>query len=146
MQVLSNPGNRKRALFILAVCAALAAASAIVGISDNPPGIVLAFLSAGAFIVAFVHPWRTPRPFLLLLLAAAIGFVVLAAGHNFFEVVGDRIAGPPLLKGLLQGVGVIAFLLAILVAPAAFVVGAVGAAMMAVRAHGRPRPTSGNEN
>ncbi len=61
-------------LILLAVCGLLAIAASVIGIDDNPPGILLAFLAATAFILAFVHPWRTPRKFLFLLLASVLGF------------------------------------------------------------------------
>jgi uncharacterized membrane protein YccC len=52
----STPRNRIKTFILLAICGLLAIAAAAVGIDDNPPGILLAFLAATAFVLAFVHP------------------------------------------------------------------------------------------
>ena len=48
--------NRNRTAVWIAVCCILSAAAAIEGISDNLPGILLAFGAAIALVLAFVHP------------------------------------------------------------------------------------------
>jgi hypothetical protein len=133
LEALSTPRNRTLTIVFLAACGALAAAAATVGISDNPPGILLAFISAAAFLLAFVHPWRTVRQFARLLGAAAIGLVLFALLHNVFEAVASKHGGAGPLRGMLEGIGVAAFLLAVLVCPPAIFVSAVGMVSMAVR-------------
>jgi uncharacterized membrane protein (UPF0136 family) len=76
----STPYNRTRTFILLAVCGLLAIAAAAIGIDDNPPGVLLAFLAATAFVLAFVHPWRTARKFMFLLLASFLGFVLYKEG------------------------------------------------------------------
>jgi hypothetical protein len=49
LEALSTPLNRQRTYLLLALCAALAIVSGVIGISDNPPGVLCAFLSAVAF-------------------------------------------------------------------------------------------------
>ena len=71
---LSTPRNRKVTVVFLAIAAALAAAAGLVGISDNPPGILLAYGAAAALVLAFVHPWRTSRQFRYLLYGSFLGF------------------------------------------------------------------------
>ena len=66
---LSTPQNRIKTLILLVICGLLAIAAAAVGIDDNLPGILLAYLAATAFVLAFVHPWRSARKFMFLLLA-----------------------------------------------------------------------------
>jgi hypothetical protein len=118
------------------------AASAIVGISDNPPGIALAFLASACFALAFVHPWRTIKPFARLVGFSSIGFVVLAVLHNVFEALAGMAASHVLLHGLLQGIDVVAFLLAILVCPPTIVVGIVGVIAMFIRNRRSPKQES----
>ena len=55
--------NRNRTAVWIAVCCILSAAAAIEGISDNLPGILLAFGAAIALVLAFVHPWRSATKF-----------------------------------------------------------------------------------
>ena len=75
----STPHNRTKTFILLAVCGLLAVAAAAVGVDDNLLGVLLAFLAATAFVLAFVHPWRTAKKFVLLLLASVLGFVLYIA-------------------------------------------------------------------
>ena len=58
----------------------------IVGIPDNPPGIILAYISIGAIILAFVHHWTVLKMFSVLLIASVICFPVFVILHNLFDV------------------------------------------------------------
>ncbi|MFN8548254.1 MAG: hypothetical protein U0527_09920 [Candidatus Eisenbacteria bacterium] len=134
--MLSNPFDRRFrtiTLSLLAACAASALAAGIVGISDNPPGIALAFLAAGAFVAAFVHPWRSVRPFAVLLGITVGSFVVLVLVHNFGEALATLARTPTLLRVPLNGVSVVAFLLAVLICPPTLVVSLLGLLIMSVR-------------
>jgi hypothetical protein len=133
MEALSTPHNRRRTAACLGIAGLLAIAAGIVGISDNPPGILMLYAGASALVVAFVHPWRTSRPFRYLLYASVLGFVVFAVVHNVFEVVAARMGGPSFVVAVLQGIQVAAFLIAVLICPPALVIGAVGAIVMWIR-------------
>jgi uncharacterized membrane protein (UPF0136 family) len=133
LKAFSTPRDRSRSLLLLAFCGVLAIAASIVGVSDNPPGIALAFLSTIAFVLAFVHRWRTPKPFLLLALASVLGLVLFAILHNVFEVIASRMGESGLTHDLLNGIGVGFFLIAILVCPSGLLVGLVGALITASR-------------
>ncbi len=133
IEALSTPRNRKVTVVFLAIAAALAAAAGVVGISDNPPGILLAYGAAAALVLAFVHPWRTSRQFRYLLYGSFLGFLVFAVAHNLFEVVAGKMGGPAFLVAVLQGIQVAAFLIAVLICPPALAIGTVGAVLMAIR-------------
>jgi len=120
-------------LIFLAVCGAAAIAAGVVGISDNPPGIFLAFLAATSFLLAFVHPWRTAKQFRFFLYASALGFVIFAILHNLCDVLASRLAAAGAFHVVLEGISVAAFLLAVLVCPPAIVVGSVGSIVMFIR-------------
>jgi hypothetical protein len=60
-----------------------------------------------------------------LLYGSLIAFVLFAFLHNVFEAFAHSAATSGVLQGLLQGIAVGAFFLALLVCPAAFFVGAV---------------------
>ncbi len=138
IDALSTPHNRIRTLILLVICGLLAIAAAAVGIDDNPPGILLAFLAAIAFVLAFVHPWRTSRQFRRLLYASVLGFALFAILNNVFAAVAHNSATGGALQNLLQGLAVAAFFLATLICPAAFIVGAVGSVAMFIRSRRRP--------
>ena len=138
IDTFSTPHNRIKTLILLVICGLLVIAAALVGINDNPPGILLAFLAATAFVLAFVHPWRTARQFRFLLYSSVLGIALFAILNNVFAAVAHNPATAGALQNLLQGLAVAAFFLATLICPAAFIVGAVGSVAMFIRNRRRP--------
>ena len=133
LEIFSTSRNRNRTFILFAICGVLAAAATAVGISDNPPGILLAYLSASAFVVAFVHPWRTSKQFLRLICISGLGFIVFAVLHNVFAGIAPMAGVSGLGHDLLQGAGVVFFLVAILLCPPGLLVGVVGVVVMSRR-------------
>jgi hypothetical protein len=129
----AKPILRLRLIF-LGCAVALLAAALWVGISDNPPGIGLAFLSSVAVVLALTMGLRTPRQYVYLLLGSLLLFVVTAILHNVFEAAAS-VAGAAWLRSAGEGVGVFFFLAAIFICPAGIAVGGVGtiAAMLRKR-------------
>jgi hypothetical protein len=127
LEAFSTPSNRKRAFILFGICVALAVAATAVGVADNLPGILLAFASVGAFIVAFVHPWRAPKHFLWLICAFGVGFIVSAVLHNVLYGAARKVGASGVVHNLLSGAGVAFFLIAVLVCPPGLLVGIVGA-------------------
>jgi hypothetical protein len=138
IEAFSTSRNRNRTFILFAVCGVLAIAAAAIGIDDNPPGLLLAYLSASAFVLAFVHPWRTARQFRFLLYASVLGFALFAILNNVFAAVAHNSATAGALQNLLQGLAVASFFLATLICPAAFIVGAVRSVAMFIRSRRRP--------
>jgi hypothetical protein len=135
----STPPNRTKTFILLAACGLLAIAAAAVGIDDNLPGVLLAFLAATAFVLAFVHPWRTAKKFVFLLLASVLGFVLYIA----LNIVLDTAVQDPATAGTLQELleSPVANALSIIIAMlclAVFIVGAVGSVAMFMRSRRRP--------
>jgi uncharacterized membrane protein (UPF0136 family) len=130
----STPHNRKMTLILLAICGLLAIAAVVAGIDDNLPGILLAFLAATAFVLAFVHPWRTARKFMFLLLASVLGFVLFVILNIIFDSVAQNPATSGTLQDLMQSPAIDTLNLIIaMICPAAFIVGAVGSVAMFIR-------------
>jgi len=135
----STPNNRKMTLFLLAICGLLAIASRVVGINDNLPGILLAFLAATAFVLAFVHPWRTARKFIFLLLASVLGFVLFVILNIIFDSVAHNPSTSVALQDLLQSPAIEAFsIISAMICLAAFSVGLVGSVVIFIRNRGLP--------
>jgi len=121
-----RPAQRFVTLILLAICGLLVIAAVVVGIDDNPPGILLAFLAAIAFVLAFVHPWRAARKFMFLLLASILGFVLFVIQNIIFDSIAQDPATPGALQDLIQSPAIDALNLIIaMICPAAFIVGAV---------------------
>jgi uncharacterized membrane protein (UPF0136 family) len=136
IEALSTPRNRIKTLILLAICGLLAITAAVVGINDNPPGILLAFLAAIAFILAFVHPWRTARKFMFLLLASVLGFVLFVILNVIFDSVAQNPTTSVALQDLIQSPIVDALnSIVVMLCPAALIVGAVGSVAMFIRNH-----------
>jgi hypothetical protein len=123
-----SKAQRRRTLLFLVICVALAVAAGVAGTTDNLVGSSLVGLSAVALVLAFVHPWRTSRRFLLLIGASVLGFVVFTVLSASMENAG-------------AGGGGVFFVLALYLCPAGLLVGIVGAAVTWVtsrRAHHLP--------
>jgi uncharacterized membrane protein (UPF0136 family) len=134
IDVFSTRSNRIKTFVLLVVCGLLAIASAVVGINDNPPGVLLALLAAIAFILAFTHPWRTARKFMFLLLASVLGFILFM----FLSIISDSIVQNPAssiaLQNLIQSPANEAMdMIFAMVCSAAFIVGVIGSVVMYIR-------------
>jgi len=137
LRAFSTVPNRNRTFILLAASVLLALAAVWVGIDDNPPGLLLAFLSATSLVLAFVHPWRSAQPFRRLIYASGIAFIVFGILHNVFDALASLDGGSGLADGLLIGASIVCFFIAILLCPPALLVGAVGAVTMSMRNKGK---------
>ncbi len=139
IDALSTPHNRIRTFILLVICGLLAIAAGAVGIDDNPPGILLAYLTATAFVLAFAHPWRTARKFVFLLLASVLGFVLFVILNIISDSIAQNPATSSALRDLMQSPAFDTLNLIIaLIFPAAFIVGAVGSVAMFIRNRRQP--------
>ena len=134
IDAFSTPRNRITTFILLAICGLLAIAAVAVGIEDNLPGILLAFLAATTFVLAFAHTWRTARKFMFLLLASVLGLVLFV----ILNIILDTVAQNPATSGALQDLIQSPFantlsLISVMVCPAALIVGAVGSVAMFIR-------------
>ena len=111
--------KQKNTYVYLTISIILIIAALIVGIDDNPPGIVLCFIGSILFILAFTYSWKKAKPFLLLIVFSLVGFVISVILQNVLEAIGGE-------GTLLGGIGVVFFLIAIFICPAGFLVGIGG--------------------
>lgn len=129
-QMQDQPTGRSwRSGFILffALAALLCAAAFLVGISDNPPGILLAYGACACVILAWAHRWRRPGPFLKLAIASLVGFFVGAVLHNLLYAVAHSWPNlPGVILGLVEGLHVAFFLIAVLLCPPGVLIGVIG--------------------
>ena len=133
IEALSNPRYRSLSIVFLGICCILALLAAIVGISDNLPGILLVFGAVASFILAFIHPWRSTKNFVKLLIAAILGLVLFGVLHNVFYGLADMADGIPILQNMLKILDVASFLIALLICPPAIMIGLVGSIVMLIR-------------
>ena len=134
-----TPRDRIKTLILLTICGLLAIVAVVIGIDDNLPGTLLAFLAATAFVLAFVHSWRSARKFIFLLLASILGFVLYIILNIILDTAAQYPATAGALQDLLQSPVVDAFsIIIVMICTAAFIVGAVGSVTMFIRNRRRP--------
>ena len=134
IDAFSTLSNRIKTLILLVICCLSAIASTVVGIDENPPGILLALLAAVTFVLAFSHPWRTARKFMFLLLAAVLGFVLFIIVSIVSDSIVQNPASSEALQNLIQSpVNEALSIISAMLCSAAFLVGVVGAVVMFIR-------------
>jgi len=134
IEALSTRTNKIRTFLLLGVCGLSAITSGIVGIDDNPPGVLLAFLAAVALVLAFCHPWRTARKFMVLLLASVLGFLLFVILSILTDSILQNPASPVTLQKLIENPVSDALALAFtMICSAALVVGAIGSLVLFLR-------------
>ncbi len=123
IEILKTQINRPRTLPLLGSGLTLIVLALIIGINDNPPGVGLAYL--GLILVAFscTHHWREASRFGTLFAVAVISFPVLVLLHNIFETINENVGPIIVITQLFQGISVISFVGAVMVVPAAGMVG-----------------------
>lgn len=117
---------RGSTLGFLAAAGILTLVASLVGISDNPPGILLLYGAGILLVLSVAHRWRRPDKFGFLLVGSVIGFFIMVVVHNFAEVGAEKIAHFPVIALFLSAVSVIGFFLAVIICPAAVAVGLIG--------------------
>lgn len=117
--------KRPRSKELLSVGLVLIILAIIIGIADNPPGIILTYVGVFFVFLAFVHHWREAGVYGTLLAVAVVSFPVLILLHNIFDTLVDKTGGIPILDQLLFGFSVIFFLGAIFVAPVGIAIGVI---------------------
>ncbi len=125
--------SRKISLIFIATGILLMIAANIVGIADNLPGIILAFISICAIVLAFVHHWTKLRKFLVLLIGSVLGFPIFAVLHNLFHGLAIMAKDIIVVKQILEILDVSSFLIAIFICPVGIIVGAIGCIVLVIK-------------
>lgn len=125
-QIISRFKPRGSTLGFLSAAAFLTLAAFLVGIADNPPGILLLYGAGICLVLAMAHRWRSPKKFGYLLGGSVIGFFIMVVIHNFAEVGAEKIAYLPAVALFLSAISVVGFITAVILCPAAVAVGLIG--------------------
>ena len=125
-----SPNNRLKTIILLVICVLSAIGAVLVGVDDNLPGLVLALLAAIAVVMAFIHPWRSPRKFLYLILAAVLGFILFI----LIDIAAQNPTASPVFRELMDSPAfeIISTIIAFL-CPVALIIGIVGWIVMVIR-------------
>jgi len=108
-------GSRKLSLTLLAVGFVILVIALLVGISDNPPGIVLLYLAVLLMMLSVVQNWRSIKKFLILAATSLIGVPAFSILHNLFEALAELNSDILLLNSAGKVLSGLCFLIAVIV-------------------------------
>ncbi|MFW9952196.1 MAG: hypothetical protein ACFFKA_18910 [Candidatus Thorarchaeota archaeon] len=130
---MNNIFKQKNTFVYLAVSIILIIAALIIGIDDNPPGIIVFFLGSIALILVFTHNWKKAKPYLFLMLFSLLGFIISAILVNVFETAGG--------EGTFLGIfTAMFFIITLFISPAGLIVGIVGSIVYTLKKKERVSP------
>jgi hypothetical protein len=101
-------------------------AGLLLGINDNPPGILLLYVGLLSSAFALLLRWERANRGRLFFLLGLVGFPVMVVLHNAGEAVAGTTGLPTLLVWLMQAIAVLSFFLAVLIAPVLMLSGLIG--------------------
>lgn len=127
-----SSGKRRAFFYLTGAFFAFLITAFILGISDNPPGIIFVFAAIMSLLIAFTLNWNTVKKFTFLTIAALVSFIVFVILHNLFYALGEMV-GEGFLSYLISVFGALAFIIAVLICPPAFALGVIGSIVMFVR-------------
>lgn len=100
--------------------------SAILGVSDNPPGIILLYLALTCLAGAWVWNLSAPRDYWIIVGISLAAFPLGVVLHNVFYALAEILDGIRILKGLMEILHVFFFLVAVMAVGPAALVGVIG--------------------
>jgi hypothetical protein len=118
--------GRKLTVLFLAVAAVATTGALVIGINDNPVGIMALYVASASLILAWAHRFRRAKQFVILLVASVVGFPVAVVAHNLLYGLGEWAKEATVVVGIAEFFHVLFFFAAILICPAGVVIGAVG--------------------
>ncbi len=118
--------NRRLTFTFLGIGCILFIIALVIGIAENPPGIVLFYIAVFAWMLAFVHGWRETKKFSFLMVSSIIGVPVFILLHNAFYALNQLSADITVLNQPLEFLHALSFLIAIIICPVGISIGIVG--------------------
>jgi len=113
--------------WVLITAGALACYTAfIVGVADNPPGIISLYIGLSFLAGAWVWNWPSPRDFWTLLMISIAAFPVSVVLHNMFYALASLINESQILANLLGFLDALFFLAAVMVVGPTALVALIG--------------------
>ena len=125
-RIFADKPSRKTTLILSAAGVAALAAGSWIGGGNSPTGALILFAGLVFVIPACTYRWQEIKKFRYLTFSSLECFFVFAVAHNVFEAFAGSTESPGLLRQTLAGLSVGCFLIAILVCPAATLVGIMG--------------------
>ncbi|MEN8125377.1 MAG: hypothetical protein ABFR32_09615 [Bacteroidota bacterium] len=131
--LIDNKEQRTISLSLITLGIILIIIAFIVGISDNLPGISLLMFGVGSILFAFIHTWKKPKKFLILLLVSVIGFIGSVLFHNMFDAFAEMNKETMIIHNILNFFSVVFFFLGVIIFPVTAIVGIGGTIIMYIK-------------
>jgi nitroreductase len=109
----------------------------ILGVADNPPGIIALYLALTCLAGAWVWNLPGPRDYWIILLVSLAALPVGVIMHNLFYALATLVAGTPVLEGLMEILQVFFFLVAVMAVGPAALAGLIGGVISSWRGMNR---------
>jgi hypothetical protein len=132
----ASEGPRQTILW-LAIGTGMLILALVFRVGSREFGLTLVDVGIGSLVMAVVHHWRRPRPFILLTVFSLIGIPLMSVLHNLFYALAQYNHDVPILGSSMRILNVASFIAALLVCPTAAVVGGVGSLVTLVRSRRR---------
>ncbi len=132
-KVLFSDKNSRLTILVLALAIIAVTIGLIIGISDNPPGIIILYAGIILLIISLVYIWRKIRPFLILLIVSIVGVPVFAVLHNIFYGIAELTSDVKILPEILRLFDAMSFIIALIICPSGIIVGLGGALILFVK-------------
>jgi len=98
----------------------------LIGVADNPPGILLLYIALVCLAWIWVWNWKSPRNFWTLLGISLVAFPVGVILHNLLYALGTLVIEIPILAGLIEFLHAFFFLVAVMAAGPTALVALIG--------------------
>lgn len=102
--------------FLLAAGLAGSVFAFVLGVSDNPPGILLLYVGLTCLAGAWIWNWSAPRDYWILLLISLMAFPLGVILHNLLYALATLAGGIRILGAILEFLQVFFFLVALMAA------------------------------
>jgi nitroreductase len=111
--------------------------SAFMGVSDNPPGIILLYLALTCLAGAWVWNLAAPRDYWIIVGISLAAFPLGVLLHNLFYGLAEVLSNISVLQGLMEILHVFFFLVAVMAVGPAALVGLIGGILSSWRGMNR---------
>ncbi len=122
--------KRQMTLIILVKSVIAFILAGLVGIADNPPGILLFYLGTVLLVLAWVHAWRERKKFKWLAIGSLIGIPVFIVLYNLLYGLALMAEDYLVIAKALELLSALSFIFALMICPVGFVIGLVGIAII----------------
>ena len=123
---VNESSRQKSNLVILALAVSLVIVGLILSSRCNSLAVALIYSGVSIGIVTYIHHWRDPLSFLILIGFSIVGFPVFVLLHNAFYAFGEISENIFLLKSIFEILHAVFFIIAVAICPTGLSIGIIG--------------------